>query len=197
MTSRQLLHEFRLAVTQVKDVGRKTIRVSALERFLNELEGAANEDGELDGVEFESKLAAFRAENERNIAQYQAQQADALEMFRSVIQTGQSALKGVILINGGAAVAMLAFIGNLATRNSPNPMPLAPFTLPMLYFAFGVLAGALAGGGTYLTQLFYSQARDRTGVTLHVVTIVLTIAAYALFAAGAVTARSAVIQGIP
>ena len=37
----------------------------------------------------------------------------SLEMFRSVITTGQSALKATMLLNGGAAVAMLAFVGKL------------------------------------------------------------------------------------
>lgn len=196
MKAKDILHELRLAVSEVKEHNRKTVRVSAFESFLDSLEKAIDEQGELDKLEFESKLASFRAEHERNIAWYEAQQSHYLEMFRSVIQVGQSALKSIILINGGAAVSMLAFIGNLASKQRLSTEAMTLLTGPMLFFAMGVLSGALGTGGTYLSQLFYAQEKKKAGIFFHVVTIALVIMAYVFFAVGAFAAKGAVMKGL-
>jgi len=192
MKAKDILHEFRLAVSEVKESNRKTVRVSALESFLDGLEKYIDEQGELDRLEFESKLASFRAENEQNIAWYEAKQSVTREMFRSVVLFGQSALKSIILINGGAAVSMLAFIGNLASKQGLSSQAMTLFTQPMLLFAMGVLSGALGTGGTYVTQLFYAQEKIKLGIVFHCLTIFIVIIAYVFFAVGAFAAAAAV-----
>ena len=73
------------------------------------------------------------------------------ENFKSVILTGQSALKSAILINGGAAVALLAFIGHVW---KPDYLRTASINLvgSLQWFVFGVLSAAIAAGGTYAAQ---------------------------------------------
>jgi hypothetical protein len=48
-----------------------------------------------------------------DLAGYAAQIAANLELFKSVISTANIAIKSLITINGGAAVALLAFVGHL------------------------------------------------------------------------------------
>ncbi len=196
MKAKDILHDFRLAVSEVKERNRKTVQISALESFLDSLEKDIDEQGELDGLEFESKLASFRAEHERNIAWYEAQQSTSIEMFRSVIQVGQSALKSIILINGGAAVSMLAFIGNLASKQGLSSQAMTLMTKPMIFFAMGVLSGALGAGGTYVSQFFYFKEKNKAGIAFHVVTIAVVIMAYVFFALGAFAAKAAFMKGL-
>lgn len=194
MKAKDVLHEFRVAISEIKDRGRKTVCISALESFLDLLEKGVDEQGELDRFECDSKLASFRAEHERNIAWYEAQQSVAREMFRSVILVGQSALKSIILINGGAAVAMLAFIGNIASKQTLSIQAMTSFTQPMLFFAMGVLSGALGTGGTYMSQFFYAQEKRKLGIVFHILTIIAVIGAYVWFAIGAFAAKAAVVE---
>lgn len=51
-------------------------------------------------------------ENHTRIANADRKNASDLEMFRSVLDAGKTALTTAILINGGACVSLLAFIAN-------------------------------------------------------------------------------------
>jgi hypothetical protein len=57
----------------------------------------------------------------------------------------------LILINGGSAVALLAFIGHLASAGNPAT-PISSFANPLLYFVIGLFAAAFFGGLVLLTQ---------------------------------------------
>lgn len=56
---------------------------------------------------------------------------------------GRNALQTLVLVNGGASVAILAFLGNLATKGSPASLQaLVPGTsAAMLAFATGAFFG--------------------------------------------------------
>ena len=59
--------------------------------------------------------------------------------------------KAILLINGGAAISILTFIGNTKTHQ-------ALITISIAFFAFGALASALIFLFCYLTQLEYGNA---------------------------------------
>lgn len=87
-------------------------------------------------------------------------------------------------MNGGGAIAVLTFIGNLA-NNDPQRIPsLAP---SLTVFVSGVLLVAVASGATYLAQWFYANHRKWTGYAgsaINILTILLAIASYCAFAWG-------------
>lgn len=63
------------------------------------------------------------------------------------------------LINGGAAVAILAYLGNIASH-TPPPSHMPHMRSALLSYSAGVLATALAFIGEYATQLrLYSEER--------------------------------------
>jgi len=110
-----------------------------------------------------------------------------LEMFRSVIVAGQNAIKAAFLLNGAAAVAMLAFVGHLAQF---KPDKVALFGACILPFAFGVLVITISSGCTYLSQWFYATPGPRlrkVGFSLNIACMVLTVVSYALFTLGLFT----------
>ncbi len=102
-------------------------------------------------------------------------------MFRSVIGAGRFALQSSILVNGGAAVAILAFIGSpWALEAKPTMIPGLADSLGTL--AFGVLATVVAAGMTYIGQALYSEERTQTfGHVVTVLTIGLVLASYIAF----------------
>ncbi|MBK4996791.1 hypothetical protein IAE39_004965 [Pseudomonas sp. S37] len=107
-----------------------------------------------------------------------------LEMFKSIIQTGQSAIKANMLLNGGAAVALLAFIGKLADVN-PGNIPL--FAMPLTVFVIGAFLATLVSGLAYLTQVIFSEDgkwRDRIGNTLQGISILAGLGSLILFGCG-------------
>ncbi|MDQ7073427.1 MAG: hypothetical protein Q9N32_08265 [Gammaproteobacteria bacterium] len=102
-------------------------------------------------------------------------------MFRSVITAGQSAIKSSFLLNGSAAVALLAFIGHLATIDKSYVAFFAPSLLP---FAYGVLVIAVTSGFTYLSQWLYASEHKSAvtaGFVFNIICIVLGLSSYGFF----------------
>lgn len=98
-------------IEEIKKAVKDVISIDALLNYLNVLDKDASGVDENTQRKHETELTVYRAENERNLAHYNAQQHQAVEIFKSVISYGTATLKSAILINGGAAVALLAFIG--------------------------------------------------------------------------------------
>jgi hypothetical protein len=70
------------------------------------------------------------------------------ETFKALSPIALAALKAVYLLNGGAAVALLAFLGHAASEGQRLDL-----RWPMGLFLTGVFLAALAHVGAYLTQL--------------------------------------------
>jgi hypothetical protein len=143
---------------------------------------------------------------------------DELSAFhRSVndaaIKSAEVALRAALLINGGAAVAILAFIGGLAAQDRIKLEQLNEVANSLMLFAFGVVA-AVAGMGldhlpNYLTGVHatsfvrWSQhpyirpgpktsrlARLRTLV--HVVGVLVGVGSVVLFVCGMYDVRNSI-----
>lgn len=80
------------------------------------------------------------------------------QMFRSVIDYGRDALKAAMLINGGAAIALLAFVGTIWSKKSAEAAA-GSLACALASFSFGVLVAAVACAFAYCAQHFYA---DRT-----------------------------------
>ena len=181
MDRKQIIQEFKLAIALVKGANRKTIRVSDLETFLDEIELNIESKGGITEDELRAGLTELTAEDQRNIAEYNALVSGHVEMFRSAIALGQSAIRNIIIINGGACVAVLAIVSNLFEKNESFARSLA---VALICFGSGVLSGGLSAGVTYLTQSAYNTDRKNLGYFLNRVGIILGLAGYVFFAAG-------------
>jgi hypothetical protein len=84
------------------------------------------------------------------------QAANAAEQYReATVRAGQEAMKVALLINGGAAVAVLAFVGGLATRTGISLGELKAVTHSLYWFAGGVVSAAItAGCGFFASDLY-------------------------------------------
>jgi len=110
-------------------------------------------------AECDLKCEQYKAECDLKREQYKAECDSNLEeyklKFQATVQSGQAALKSAFLINGGAAIALLAFIGNVWTKTQANVNGLG---FPLLLYVFGVLFPAVASGLTYLSQYQYGKS---------------------------------------
>ncbi|KVM79246.1 hypothetical protein WJ60_04605 [Burkholderia ubonensis] len=127
--------------------------------------------------------------------------AFGVELLKGTIEAGQTALRSAIAINGGAAVAMLAFVGNAVTKWQTGGPLLSKVGAAMLVFVLSAGFGATATGFRYLAQFWYSESRYagakkermlRCGGVANVVSILLGVASFAGFFAGGVLAYRAI-----
>lgn len=73
----------------------------------------------------------------------------AEETYKSLILFGNTGLRFVLLVNGGAILALLTFVGNLQGKVNPAP----DMTWPFVMFLTGILFGGFATLTAYFTQL--------------------------------------------
>jgi hypothetical protein len=100
-----------------------------------------------DDFDQQMKLEHYKADLELHREQYRAKVHAARDNFKAVIAMGQSAIKNTLIVNAGAAVAILAFIGKGGA-----------FVFPDLYeallrFGLGVFCSIVAGGTAYISQV--------------------------------------------
>lgn len=88
-----------------KEAGRSSISIDELETML------ASEDEVLPIELKKLDLAHQRKILMMQMAEASIQQS-SLENFKAVISVGQNALKSILMINGGATVAFIAFLNN-------------------------------------------------------------------------------------
>jgi hypothetical protein len=111
-------------------------------------------------------------------------------------------LRTIILINGGAAVAILAFIGGLASQSRIQIDQLSNVANSLLIFAFGVFAAIVAMAFNYCvlystamhTQSFKKHSRWKTAKRVtEIASLFMTAISILLFIYGALTIRDAIV----
>jgi hypothetical protein len=94
--------------------------------------------------------------------------------------------KALLLLNGGAAVALLAFVGNLG-----NPVPAAN---ALLSFGAGALLAVIVFFCAYQTELHYGNQMNKVALVFHLTTYLAFLLAIIAFVIGLVLARLAIIS---
>jgi len=103
-----------------------------------------------------------------------------LETYKSMISISVEGLKTLLLINGGAVVAMLAYLGQSA-RGTDVAQHLK---WPLAFFVLGILAATFSFFGSYITQftLYNESLRGEVGTVRHM-SVVYTTAVVASLSA--------------
>ncbi|MFJ9450562.1 hypothetical protein [Herbaspirillum sp. NPDC101397] len=185
MSAKDFARELKEIIEGIKAKGNDTIQCDALITYLANIESTIA--SEATPLQLEQFKAQLQGQLEVTKRMYDGQ----LEMFRSVIASGPAAIKTGFLLNGGAAIAMLAFIGHLAQH---VPAKVYLFSLVLAPFAFGVLSGAMLSGLTYLSQWLYASPRPKAkkfGFGVNILCILVGFFGYGLFAWGLCRAYTA------
>ena len=175
MSAKEFAAQLRETIAGMKKEGTAAIYVDVLIEYLDKV--IASPTTPISSAELEQ----FRADLQLHVARYQAQIDSDLEMFRSVITAGQSAMRASFLLNGGAAVALLAFIGKLTDTQHDK---IAPFAESLMPFVVGVLAITVTSGATYLGQYCWSDGHNKSGHILNFLAIILGLSSYGFFVWG-------------
>jgi hypothetical protein len=209
MDANEIIGDMRRQLTELRDKGESVVPLERLERYCDVVEkniSASIEHikmGHASGLETMrlehlNKLEEFKVQRTADIEGYKARVAAYLESFKSTIDAGREALKVVVLINGGAAVVLVGFLGSVASRDRAGPLGLA-LTDPLASFGVGLVCGAVGFGVRYLAQGLFTGfdltlTRRTAGWTFNVLSIALAIAAYSCFVWGLWSAKAAFVS---
>ena len=90
----------------------------------------------------EIELEGIKHTNQVNLELLKIQNAFQIEVFKSVITVGANACRAFMIMNGGAAIALLAFLGNIWNKSS-TPDASKAIAISLAIFCVGVLASGL------------------------------------------------------
>lgn len=148
----------------------------------------------------------WKLNHEHALAVHAHHRSTNSQMLEAGLSFALEAIRTAVLVNGGAVVAMAAFIG--ATYNAPadevGPVRVA-LLFPAFLFAIGAMLAGLASGCAYFTQLMYqeaaeehsihwqqpfvreteaSKAKTHWGIIWHVLGVVFVLGSYAFLGVG-------------
>jgi hypothetical protein len=109
---------------------------------------------------------------------------------------GRASIQSALLLNGGASVALLAFLGNLAIAQQSRGLPgnFVAFKESFVCFGAGVMLAATSSVVAFLIQIVSiahpRDAEGRTGLHLRLLGIGMVVASLLLFAIGVTLAAS-------
>lgn len=75
-----------------------------------------------------------------------------LQKYKTVVASGQYALKALLTMNGGATIAFLTFMGHLWDQGTLAPGSVSPFVGALKLFIWGTFAAVLAYGLIFFTN---------------------------------------------
>lgn len=132
--------------------------------------------------------------------------------YEAAFRSGQIALRTVVLVNGGAAIAILFFLGTIAGRVTVAQISVVAHSL--VWFVAGITCGLLALTCGYLTNLYdanvgtslsqtweypysrpgrYTQYFVRVSHLAHILALATGAASLILFVVGMWDVRSAIL----
>ena len=175
MSAQEFANQLKETIQDIKDNGTAAIYCDNLIAYLDDVSRSSS------STPTEIELEEFKADLQLTIENNKNYHASQLEMFRSVIASGQNAIRSSILMNGGASIALLAFIGHLAQI---KPEGVISFANALLPFVLGVLAMTMTSGFTYLSQWLYESPKlksQKFGFYCNIASIILGISSYIFF----------------
>jgi hypothetical protein len=178
MSVKQFATELKQTIKKLQSDGVDSVKSVNLITYLDEVIKSPNPEVD------QANLESYRAELQLWVEENKKVHSWDLEGFKSVISAGQNALKTAFLMNGGATVAMLAFVGKLSDDHV-SQIPV--FASAMVFFVIGVLLVTISSGFTYMSQWFYFKPKKwqkNTGFWLNIAAILSSLSSYGLFIAG-------------
>jgi hypothetical protein len=108
------------------------------------------------------------------------------------------ALKALLVINGGAAVALLAFAGQISKNGGDLVSTASRLGNSLLGFGLGALFAAMAFVAAYIAQLQYGRGGENYcwAHLSHFAAYLWLIFSVAAFVTGLVFARAAILAGV-
>ncbi len=184
MEENKSLNMLRDALIKLREEGKSFVHIRSLENFLDEQETDAIESDKDQQLYLKFRHETILAVN---IAKWDFQK----EGVRATINSGQVAMRAAIMINGGAAVAILAFLGHLVSVNSSEVSGIAN---AMFAYIIGVLCATLSTGSNYCSAYVASSDKKEIFYFFNIISILLIIGSYSAFFIGGYCAYNTLIS---
>lgn len=178
MEPADILDSLETELAEMSAKGQRVVAVDALQKYIEKRRKHAR-----------SSVEDRTLEQQRSLAHLDMQTKHALEMFKSVIDAGREALNALVLINGGAVVALLGFMGATISKGLPATLGMQ-LTWSVLLFGCGVLTGAIGFGFRYCAQAFFKRYRMKAGFVFNLCSVLSAAIGYCLFGSGMYAAYS-------
>lgn len=170
MKAIDVINNIRTALLNTNKAGQDSVSIARIDEYLSLLEM------DLDDTDID--IANLNNENARKI-----------ESARSASTAGELAVKTSMLINGGGAIALLAFIGNIWSPFISTEV-VKCLTVSMLIFCSGIFFAAVSSGTTYLSRFFSGSGFDKRATVSNMFSIALVIISHFIFISGAYVAAA-------
>lgn len=180
MEQKKPIEILRNDLEELKEAGHTEVQIEALQNYIDTLQRTTAETTE---NSLQKDLALEKVKHTSNAQ---------IEQFKSVIQSGQNAMKTALLINAGAAVSMLTFLTKVMTDK--DVVLTHTLSNALGSFVIGVLFAAFSTGTTYLTQYSFSETKStKWAYRFNYTSIALVLFSYITFATGAYITYSGIL----
>lgn len=116
--------------------------------------------------------------------------------YNKVIELGELALKIAIVINGGAAIALLAFIGSVWSPYYNAPLTIIFLSIGLGSFSLGVLSGATAATAAYFSEFHHFHENIKPGDRYYNVAVLIGLLSLLFFFVGICSSVTAILVHI-
>lgn len=112
-------------------------------------------------------------------------EVDKVKKYDTVVSSGQSALRALLTMNGGAIIVFITFIGHLLNNKGTIPQQsMRIFVTALLYFIAGIFFALLAYSAIFVTNCFSSVNWHKSSNGAFAVTLLCGFGSLAGFLAG-------------
>ncbi|QHP55028.1 hypothetical protein EH203_14975 [Pectobacterium carotovorum subsp. carotovorum] len=151
MDSEKLIQNIINDVENVKSGGSEAIQIDSLLNYLEKIDTTNIKKNQ------EFILEGFKHQNSTELEFLKIRNAFQIESFKSVISIGANACRTFLIMNGGAAIALLAFLGNIWNKDSSANAAQA-IAMSLVQFCVGVIFAGLCAGFTYFSQSCFTSS---------------------------------------
>lgn len=160
MGIKNVIEEIERDVINAKNGGNQALDIDSLLKYLASIKNniVADFEAEREEKKFanEMKLEEYKAGIQLKLADFANITQSSSDMINSLLETSKFALKSAILINGGSAIALLVFIGNVWSSEL-DKHTIGSLLFSISCFSGGALCGAVGSALRYLSQNYYTQ----------------------------------------
>lgn len=181
MESKQLIQKISEDISELKGKGYESLSIEGFEQYLEELSKETTKSKDI-------QLAEYTAQHQANIEKYREDRAEWRELFKATTLHAQSTLKLLSILNGGAAVALLAFIGKIWTQDFSSTEIAVYLPVALLVYCVGVGFSGLAQVFSFASQHLFTYSSDKCAEAVRGFALSCAIAALLAFFSGSYVA---------
>ena len=123
----------------------------------------------------------FIEDEEEQRVDHNGEKITKAKKYDTVVKSGQATLKALLILNGGATIAFLAFMQNILQKPVVNLHAGKFFIDAMQWFIWGTFCAVLSFGAIFFTNCLSYVGWPRASGTLFFITLVIGLCSFGFF----------------